>query len=249
MKKSSVIALLVVAGIFLSVLFIGIGFFVGRGTSGWGYFRPFTMKNRNFGYPGYSVSGSNRYMMEGYFSRRTTNVEPFTIEQAKDAVQQYLRDLGNADLEVREIMLFDNHAYVQIVEKSTGIGAMELLVDPTTKAVFPEYGPNMMWNLKYGHMGNGGRMMGGMMGWYQTYDTETYSTMTVTPQEALRLAQNFLDREFPGSEAADDVEAFYGYYTIEILENDEVTGMLSVNGFSGEVFFHSWHGTFIEEYK
>ena len=249
MKKSSAIALLVIAGIFLCVLFFGIGFFVGRGTSGWGYFRPFTMMDRYFDYPGYSALGNNRNMMGGYFSNRTTNIEPLTIEQAKDSVEQYLQDLGNADLEVREIMLFDNHAYVQIVEKSTGIGAMELLVDPTSKAVFPEYGPNMMWNLKYGHMGSWGGMRGGMMGRYQNYDTETFATMTVTPQEALRLAQNFLDSEFPGSEAADDVEAFYGYYTIEILENNEVTGMLSVNGFSGEVFFHSWHGTFIEEYK
>jgi hypothetical protein len=27
---------------------------------------------------------------------------------------------------------------------------MELLVNPYTKEVIPEYGPNMMWNLKYG---------------------------------------------------------------------------------------------------
>jgi hypothetical protein len=29
-------------------------------------------------------------------------------------------------------------------------GAMELLVDKSSGAIFPEYGPNMMWNLKYG---------------------------------------------------------------------------------------------------
>ena len=26
-----------------------------------------------------------------------------------------------------------------------------------------------------------------------------------------------------------------------------VAGMLSVNGYSGQVFLHTWHGTFIEE--
>src|SRR4030042_381249 len=51
-------------------------------------------------------------------------------------------------------------------------GAFEVLVDPTTKAVFLEYGPAMMWNTDYGMMGgrgfgmmgSGGMMGGGMMG-------------------------------------------------------------------------------------
>jgi uncharacterized membrane protein len=38
-----------------------------------------------------------------------------------------------------------------------------MLIDKNTGQIFPEYGPNMMWNLKYGH---GGMMTGpgGMMG-------------------------------------------------------------------------------------
>ena len=41
--------------------------------------------------------------------------------------------------------------YVVVVEKGTGIGAMELIVE-RNGFVQPEPGPNMMWNTKYGHM-------------------------------------------------------------------------------------------------
>jgi hypothetical protein len=40
---------------------------------------------------------------------------------------------------------------------------------------------------------------------------------------------------------------FYGYYTLDFSTNGKVVGMLSVNGYSGAVFLHTWHGTFIEE--
>jgi hypothetical protein len=46
-------------------------------------------------------------------------------------------------------MIFDNNGYVVVKEASTGIGAFELLVDPTSQIAYPEHGPNMMWNLKY----------------------------------------------------------------------------------------------------
>ena len=32
---------------------------------------------------------------------------------------------------------------------------LELLIDLYTGNAWPEYGPNMMWNTKYGHMGQG----------------------------------------------------------------------------------------------
>ena len=47
---------------------------------------------------------------------------------------------------------------VDAVERLGGIHAFELLIDRHSGAVYPEPGPNMMWNTKYGHMGG---MMGG----------------------------------------------------------------------------------------
>jgi hypothetical protein len=155
-------------------------------------------------------------------------------------------------------MIFDNNAYVVVTEKSTDLGAFELLVDPVSRIAYPEHGPNIMWNLKYGGlnhvnmMGGRGGMMGstGMMGGYgqsSTVPTNVSSAMTVTPQEAIQAAQAFLDANLAGATAATDPVQFYGYYTLDFERDGAVVGMLSVNGFSGQVFLHTWHGTFIQE--
>lgn len=261
MKKSLGIVLLVVAGILLFVLIFGAGFVAGRATNGRAFLGPNMMQNWRNRFQGSPVIGSGCSSLPGsndkpgnstcsmgsYPNGNIANTTPITVDEAKQAVETYLKGLGNSDLELAEIMVFDNNAYARIVEKSTGIGAMELLVDPVSKVVFPEYGPNMMWNLKYGHMGRLGGMMGGMMGQSQNNSNLVDATMSVTPQEALQAAQNYLDQEFPGYKTAADADPFYGYYTIDILKDGKVYGMLSVNGFNAEVFFHSWHGTFIEE--
>jgi hypothetical protein len=235
MNKTLTIALMVMGGIVLSALIFGTGLFVSR--AGWGM-------------AGYGPAG----MMGGYRSGNAANVAPLTVDQAKQAVESYLTGLNNSDLELKEIMIFDNNAYARITEKSTGIGAMELLVDPASLSVFPEYGPNMMWNLKYGHMSGNGMMGGsgmmggrnGMMSGYEITPGSVSATMTVTSEQAARIAQEYLDQQFPGYQAATDADPFYGYYTIDILKDGKPTGMLSVNGFSGEVFLHTWHGNFIE---
>jgi len=126
-------------------------------------------------------------------------------------------------------MEFSNQYYVIIKEESTGANAFELLVDKNTGFVFLEPGPNMMWNNRYGHMG-------------QTRNPTII--MPITPQIAIRYAQNYLDQSFPGVQAQ-DAETFYGYYTIDFSRNNQTVGMLSVNGYSGEVWYHSWHGQFI----
>lgn len=188
-------------------------------------------------------------MMGGYGS----NGQPLTIDQAKQAVQSYIDSLPYPNLEIKEIMIFDNQAYAEVIEKSTGIGAMELLVDPDSLNVYPEYGPNMMWNQKYGHMSGTG-MMGGMMGgrsWRQgtNQETEVSAEMPVTSQQAIETAQKYLDAHQSGTTVSDEAQLFYGYYTLDTLRDGEPTGMLSVNGYTGQVFPHTWHGKFIEMWE
>jgi hypothetical protein len=179
----------------------------------------------------------------------SASAAPLTVDQTTQAVEAYLQDINNPDLEISEIMIFDNNAYAIVIEKSTGIGAMELLVDPATLAVYPEYGPNMMWNLKYGHMRTGGGMMGGFrgrMGGLALNNADAAAEMTVSPEQALTIAQDYMDGQFPGYQVAEEAEPFYGYYTMDFMKDGQPIGMLSVNGFSGQVFLHTWHGTFIE---
>ncbi len=184
-------------------------------------------------------------MMGGY-SGSLYGVEPISLEQAQAAVEDYVAGLGNPDLTVGEVMIFDNHAYAQIVEQSTGIGALEVLVDPVTLAVYPEYGPNMMWNQKYSPMGGFGGMMmgGGMMG--RPLVPEASGQMPVSAGDAIQTAQRYLDTYLPGTKADEGASPFYGYYTLDILRDGQPVGMLSVNGYTRQVFVHTWHGDFVE---
>jgi hypothetical protein len=201
-------------------------------------------------------------MMGGYGRNSLYGVKPLTVEQARSAVESYLAGLQNDDLALEEIMIFANNAYAIVVEKSTSIGAFELLVDPVNESVFPEYGPNMMWNLKYGMMsGFGGYgMMGpgmlggafgssGMMGAYGSNNGSSVrqisAEMPVTPEQAAQAAQEYMDLALPGAVATEEVTPFYGYYTIDIARDSNIVGMLSVNGYTKQIFFHTWHGDFV----
>lgn len=167
------------------------------------------------------------------------NAEPLSVEQTVEAVEAYLVGLGRDGLAVDEVMVFDNHSYARVVETDTGIGAVELLVDPRTLRVYPEMGPNMMWNQKYG-------MHGGMMGWGGFGRSTDPTNMDVTPEEALQAAQAYLDRRYGGRyQVEEEANLFYGYYTIDIVEGGSIVGMLSVSGYTGDVFVHTWHGEFV----
>jgi hypothetical protein len=163
--------------------------------------------------------------------------DDFTFEVVEERLDDFLG--GREDLAIAEIMIFSNHAYAQIVETESGIGAMEVLVDPITLAVTPEHGPNMMWNQKYGGM-HGGRMMGLGMGFGSPQDIQ--GEMPISPEEAIEIAQKYLDQYATGMTADEHADAFYGYYTIHTLRDGDVVGMLSVHGSSGQIFPHTWHG-------
>jgi len=179
----------------------------------------------------------------GYFGGNVNpNAKPITLEQAEQSAAQYAQSLGT-NLKVAEVMQFDNGFYAEIIEKDTGIGAQEILIDQYTGAAFPEYGPNMMWNTKYGHMGGGlSGMMGMMRGWL---NQQPSGKLTVTPEQARQSAQAYLDQAQPDLKVGDDIVQFYGYYTLHTFKDGKEFGMLSVNGYSGQVWYHTWHGAFI----
>ena len=191
---------------------------------------------------GYGMTGDG----DGYKNNSPTIL---TVDQAYQAAGKYLTTLNDPDLKIAEVMVFANNAYVRVIEKSTAIGAFELLVDPQLLTVYPEYGPNMMWNLKYGGVNHAGMMGGrrGMMGGngFSSTPSTVSASMPLSSTQALQAAQKYLDANQPGAQTATDADPFYGYYTIDILRDAKIVGMLSVNGFSGQVFLHTWHGTFV----
>ncbi len=260
-------AVILTTGIFVVRAMAGSG---GPGSSGWFGFGMLRRNNASGpaltpvpgtnagGYYGRGMMGgyNGGGMMGGYWQGGSSSATPLTVDQANQAVDTYLNGLNNPDLALKEIMVFQNNAYARVTEKSTGIGAMELLVNPATLAVFPEYGPDMMWNLKYSPMYNSatatgymGGMMNSMVGGYspnaQGNPPSVSAAMPVTPEQAVKAAQQFIDQRFPGSQADPEPDAFYGYYTIDILKNGQPVGMLSVNGFNQQIFYHTWHGSYI----
>ena len=95
-------------------------------------------------------------------------------------------------------------------------------------------------------VGGYGGMMGGWNYQNQT-SADVTAEMTVTPEQAVEYAQQYLDTNIAGAIAATDPVQFYGYYTLDFEKDGRIVGMLSVNGYNGQIFLHTWHGTFIEE--
>ena len=205
-------------------------------------------------------------MGQWYGQPQTSASTPITLDEAKAIAQQYLVSLGNPNLAVKEIMEFQYNFYVIFYEKDSGLGAFEMLIwkqAPSSEMmngnmgtgggmmgdgivageIVPEPGPNMMWNTKYSPMGRG------MMGQGTVNNSNQASaTMTITSDKALQLAQAYLDANINGAKV-EDAAQFYGYYTIDFTANGKISGMLSVNGFSEQVWYHSWHGSFIQEFE
>ncbi|HCC78571.1 MAG: hypothetical protein A2X25_09650 [Chloroflexi bacterium GWB2_49_20] len=273
MKKAIQIILMGIGILALAGILVITGMFFGRANIYHNWASPFNMmsnfanqsgSNNNAYGPGMmgagrgyasGMMGSRGGMMSGY-GYNTANLTPLTTEQAYQAAETYLGTLDNPDLQIDEVMVFDNNAYIVVKEINTGLGAFELLVDSGSQVAYPEYGPNMMWNLKYSGlnhqymMGGRGGLMGGMMGsntWSSTTPADVSADLTVAPEKAIEYAQVYLDANIAGATAADDPIQFYGYYTLDFEKDGAVVGMLSVNGFNGQVFLHTWHGTFIEE--
>ncbi len=151
-----------------------------------------------------------------------------TMAEVRERLREYADRLG-PNYGILEIMEFENNFYAVIYEEDTGMGAMEVLVDPYTGSIMPEPGPNMMWNTRYGMHSTGS------------------GVMRVSSEEAERIALEYLGERFDGRVEVEEPIKFYGYYTIDYMVDGVMYGMLSVNGYDGSVWQHTWHGEFIDE--
>lgn len=204
---------------------------------------------------GYSVwmfmfagfNNTNNGMMWNWFSNgsnQTDSGSKLSVEQIESEVNNYIKGF-DMDMMIDDIFVYeDSDYYVSIVETETGIGAMELLVNPYTGQIYPEFGPNMMWNIKYGMHGRN-NWMGGWMHDEEIIDT---SDKNYSLEEAVTIADSYVKENLNENySVTGDGHEFYGYYTLHIYEGDETVGMLSVNYYTGDVWYHNWHGILLEE--
>jgi hypothetical protein len=163
--------------------------------------------------------------------------ETLTLDEAVEIAEAYIEAWDSeTPLELGEVMEFSNHFYAMAREQATGRGVFEFLIDPTDGAVFAEPGPNMMWNLRFGMSGYGLGL---------SRSAYTGEDMDISLTEAQELAQMYLDDVLPDTQADPEGDLFYGYYTLHVLRDGNIVGMLSVNGYTGQVWLHQWHGDFV----
>ncbi len=211
---------------------------------GWGPRAGQTQPGPGFG-PGMMGGYGPGGMMGGAWQGQGQSATPLTnLDDARAAFQRYVDATDNKNLALDEVMQFEQNFYAIVKDTTTSTGAFELLANPRTGVVFPEMGPNMMWNTQYGMMaGGGGRGFGGMMGgaWGQQ---QPQGQPTVDAAKAQQLAQQWLDQNQPGS-GTETPDVFPGYFTLHTTKDGQITGMLSVNAYTGQVWYHNWHGSFV----
>ena len=119
-------------------------------------------------------------------------------------------------------------------------------VDDLVQGGMAAFMRTVMANGGPGGMGPGGPMMGGGFGPGAVGQVPAGSASPVTLDQAKGRAQQYLDRQLPGTKV-DETRTFPGYYTFDVSRNAKPVGMLSVNASTGQVWYHVWHGAFIQE--
>jgi hypothetical protein len=146
-----------------------------------------------------------------------------SLEAARQRAKVFADRLG---LRAGEVMSFSNGFYVELVTADRQ-GATEVLVDPADGSVSVEVGPAMMWNTTYGmHPG------------------VAAGAPLVSAAEVTTAAQRWLDDQRPGLTVSDP-QRFPGYWTLHTVRGGKIVGMMSVNAFTGVVWYHTSHGQFI----
>ena len=87
------------------------------------------------------------------------------------------------------------------------------------------------------------------MQWYTTYlimrPRQPSAPLTLAATRAGDLAAAWLAPQQPGATTAPP-DTCSGYYTLHILKDGQVTDTLSVHGYTGQIWDHTWPGAFIQ---
>jgi hypothetical protein len=171
------------------------------------------------------VSGMMGSMMTGnMMAIYYPESKPITQDAALKNMENFSRQYSS-NTEVDDFMTFSSNYYAVVKDTSTGQDIAEILVDRYSGTAYPEPGPNMMWNTRY----SSGTAQNGS----SVYDLTA----------AKKLAEDFLTGYLPGAQIQES-HALPGYYTFDFGRN-ETESMLSVNAYSGQIWVHTWHGSYI----
>ena len=71
----------------------------------------------------------------------------------------------------------------------------------------------------------------------------------IDKEQAFSIAEEYPAKSEDRLRVKNNAKEFYGYYTFHTIKDGSLFGLISVNGFTGQVFIHTWHGQFVEMEK
>lgn len=178
---------------------------------------------------GWSTNDYMWGMMSGSGMMRPIDrsAQPISLTQAREQLNTYLADCENGAT-IAEVVPFASYYYARLTD-ADGANLTEVLVDRYSGNVYPEPGPNMMWNTRSGMYGGSGATQ--------------YDAASATQYATAFLATYDSDAEVLGT------QPFPSYYTISFgdHEDDHIEGLLSVNASTGDIWVHTWIGAPLSE--
>jgi hypothetical protein len=180
------------------------------------------------------ISGGNPYRVDG---------RKLEMNNVIEISMKYIGFIGLSGLTLDKIEEWEYNFSIVIKETASPQNrAFELIVDKWTGAVSPGPGPSLMWNQKYWPTSSG--MMGGII-------VIGGGKMAFPQDAAIASANQFLQERFAPFRSLSVTQTptiFYGYYNFDVIDNKtgEKYGKLSVNGVNGQVWYHTWYGSFIQ---
>ncbi len=135
------------------------------------------------------------------------------------------------------IMVLGIGGYVMAVEdtfddEQEGITASDEESADFAGRLYRQVGAETRGGYGRGHMGGG--MMGG---YYEDIDSEEYD---LTEEDAYTAAISYTAENDADLTVGGLVHDDFGYYRFYILDDEDTVGMIMVNGYTGEVWYHSW---------
>jgi hypothetical protein len=189
------------------------------------------------GVQGMLTGGSGYYY--GFYSDAETG-SVLSKDVVVSEIQNYVDRQNNSDLVVARLREFNLVYQAEIIERSTGRHAFDLMVSNGASQISPAAGPNIMWNTKYGptiaETGGGYGMLGRALAQPAPGD------MTLSEAEARDIAASAVEDMADASLLLenDTADTFYGFYEFTLDRDEEPVGALAINGYSGQVWFEDW---------
>lgn len=155
----------------------------------------------------------------------------FSLEELTENVEIFLAD-SNEMLEISLIYGFESSdPYFLIIERDTGVGAMELRANIQTGQIYIDGSITRRWNVKYMQPMRNHRIidLSIISNDYRNNDNLLSNT------EAITIAKSYLAQHTDKILINQNHHEFYGYYAFHLLKDGKTVGILRVNSLNGLV--------------